>query len=53
MKDIRTNFVLAMKVFEKAKILKGNLLEQFIRELKIQTYLNHPSIIKMYGFWCD
>ncbi|TXH58747.1 MAG: hypothetical protein E6Q89_03005 [Bacteroidia bacterium] len=29
------------------------MTEQFIRELKIQAYLNHPNIIKMYGFFED
>lgn len=28
-------------------------MDQFIRELKIQIYLNHPHIIKMYGYFDD
>jgi serine/threonine protein kinase len=28
-------------------------LIQFIRELKIQTFLDHPNIIHNYGFFSD
>ena len=28
-------------------------MEQFIREMKIQLYLSHPNIIKMYGYFDD
>ena len=24
-----------------------------MREVKIQMYLNHPNIVKLYGFFCD
>lgn len=26
---------------------------QLIQEIKIQTYLNHPNVLKMYGFFAD
>ena len=26
---------------------------QLIREIKIQTFLNHPNIVKLYTFFCD
>lgn len=42
-----------MKVQEKRKIINDNILEQFIRELKIQVFLNHPNIIDIYGFFHD
>lgn len=29
------------------------MLEQFVRELKIQLSLNHPNIVKVYGFFDD
>ena len=29
------------------------ITEQFTRELKIQMFLNHPNIIKMFGFFDD
>lgn len=52
-KEIYTGFVLAMKIVEKRKILEENLLDQFIRELRIQSFLDHPNIISMYGFFHD
>lgn len=45
--------IVALKVMEKKKIIQDNLLVQFIRELKIQTFLDHPNIIKTYGFFAD
>jgi polo-like kinase 1 len=42
-----------MKIVEKKKIIKENLLEQFIREIKIQSFLNHSNIIALYGFFSD
>ena len=45
--------MMAMKVLEKKKIIQDNILEQFIRELKIQAFLNHPNIIDVYGFFHD
>lgn len=33
--------------------MEDNMLEQLIRELKLQMYLNHPNIIKTYGFFDD
>lgn len=44
---------MALKVIEKKRLRQPNLLEQFIRELKIQFYLNHPGIIQLYGFFDD
>jgi len=29
------------------------MLDQFIQELKIQLYLNHPNIVKMYGYFSN
>lgn len=29
------------------------MLEQLVRELKIQLYINHPNIVKVYGFFED
>ncbi len=52
-REKHTGFVMAMKVLEKKKIVQDNILEQFIRELKIQAFLNHPNIIDVYGFFHD
>lgn len=34
-------------------IREEDFVDQFVKELKIQTYLNHPNILKMYGFFED
>lgn len=38
---------------EKRRILKDNFVTQFIRELKIQSFLDHSNIIKVYGYFQD
>ena len=45
--------IVALKMMEKRRVLEENFLTQFIRELKIQTYLDHPNIAKVYGFFHD
>lgn len=29
------------------------MVEQFSRELKIQSFLNHPNIVKVFGYFDD
>lgn len=38
---------------EKAKIIGDGILNQFIRELKIQSFLEHSNVIKLYTFFHD
>ena len=52
-KEKATGFVCAMKVYKKSQIQADNFIEQFIREIKIQLFLNHPNIIKMFGYFDD
>jgi serine/threonine protein kinase len=42
-----------MKVFKKAQITNDKFIDQFIREMKIQSYLNHPNVIRLYGYFDD
>lgn len=48
----RSGFICALK-----RISKGNmdpkLLVQLVREIKIQSFLNHPNIVKLYTFFAD
>lgn len=48
-----TSFLMAMKIINKHKIIQNQILEQLVREIKIQCYLQHPNIIKLYGFFDD
>jgi hypothetical protein len=52
-REVHTGMIVALKVMNKRKIVQDNLLVQFIRELKIQTFLDHPNIIKTHGFFAD
>jgi serine/threonine protein kinase len=29
------------------------MMDQFVQELKINLFSNHPNVVKMYGFFCD
>lgn len=29
------------------------MIDQFIQELKIQLYLSHPKLVKIYGYFAD
>lgn len=29
------------------------MIDQFIQEVKIQLFLNHSKLVKMYGYFCD
>ena len=51
--QIWTGMIVGLKLIDKSKIIKDNFLTQFLRELKIQSYLDHPNIIKIYGCFDD
>jgi aurora kinase len=53
MKDKKTNMLYAVKAIHKELIKEEEITEQFIRELKIQSYLNHQNLIKTYRYFCD
>ncbi len=48
-----------MKVINKATVQAetqdetNKLINQLIREIKIQMFLNHPNLIKLYSFFSD
>ena len=33
--------------------MEGDSLNQLVREVKIQSFLNHPNIVKLYNFFVD
>ena len=43
--------MVGLKVVEKKRITRDNFLGQFIRELKIQSFLEHQNIINIYGYF--
>jgi serine/threonine protein kinase len=46
-------FIVALKVLSKKQIVNSNVIGQIRREIEIHTHLNHPNILKMYGFFWD
>ena len=52
-KEKYSGFICALKVIEKKLLHEEEITEQFIREVKIQMFLNHANIIKMYGCFDD
>ena len=52
-REIWTGMIVGLKVIEKKRIIRDNFLVQFLRELKIQSFLDHPNIIKVYGYFSD
>lgn len=50
---IKSGFVVAIKILEKAKIDTKNYAKQLRRELEIHINLKHPNILAMYGYFYD
>ena len=44
---------MALKVLFKKQIQLEGLESSVIKEIEIQTHLNHPNIVRMYGFFTD
>lgn len=49
---VGTGFLLCLKVLEKSKLCEGSL-QQLVREVAIQSFLNHPNILHLYGCGAD
>ena len=47
----KSGFLVAIKQIKKEDIRL--MIDQFIQELKINTFASHPNIVKMYGFFSD
>lgn len=48
-----SGWIVALKAILKRKIIAEGMLTQFVRELKIQAFLEHRSIMRNYGFFQD
>jgi serine/threonine protein kinase len=54
-----TGFIAALKVIRKIDIdglkkhEKDQMVNQLIREIKIQMFLDHPNLIKLYSYFQD
>lgn len=52
-REKRTKAIVALKVLSKKQILNSGYEFQLRREIEIQSHLNHPNILKMYGYFWD
>lgn len=52
-KEKRIGLIMAMKVINKKELKESEMEGQLMFEIKIQTFLNHPNALKMYGYFSD
>lgn len=48
-----SGFFVALKKVKKAVIKAHKLQNQFTMEMKMQLFLNHPNLLKLYGYFDD
>lgn len=48
----KTGFICALKRINRCN-LDEKMMTQLCREIKIQSFLNHPNIVKLYTFFSD
>ena len=52
-REKKLGFILAMKVINKEELVESDMQNQLFFEIKIQTFLNHPNTLRMYGCFSD
>lgn len=52
-RDKKTNKIFAIKVINKNKIIRDNMIDQIKKEISIMYKLNHPNIIKLFSHFED
>ena len=52
-REKNTNYIVALKILNKMEIQRLNGEKLIVREIKIHSYVDHPNIIKLYGFFHD
>lgn len=50
-REVTTGYCVALKVLNKANIVRQGMEHQLKREIEIQGALNHPNIVRLYGFF--
>lgn len=51
--DRRTGFMFALKVLDKAQLIKHRVEHQLRREIEIQSHCRHVNILRLYNFFHD
>ncbi|KAM7260774.1 hypothetical protein ACFE04_026249 [Oxalis oulophora] len=52
-REVKSKYIVALKVLFKAQIEKYNIHHQLQREMEIQSSLRHPNILRLYGWFHD
>ena len=52
-KDKKSDMLVALKVIKKKTIKDSKMANQIKNEIKIQSCLSHPNVLKLYGFFQD
>lgn len=52
-REIRTKYIVALKVLQKNQLLKAGVEHQLRREIEIQSHLRHRNILRLYGYFYD
>ena len=48
-----TGFIYALKLVDLKQVKEEEMESQIIEEMKLQLFMNHPNILKMYGYFRD
>lgn len=52
-RERKSHYVVTLKVIRKSAILRYRMEGQLRREIEIQSHLNHPNILQLYGYFWD
>ena len=52
-RERKSKFIVAIKVLQKAQLLKNGVEHQLRREIEIQSQMRHKNILRLYGFFYD
>jgi len=52
-RERRTGFIFALKVLDKAQLIKHRVEHQLRREIEIQSHCRHVNILRLYNFFHD
>lgn len=52
-REKKSKYVVALKVLQKAQLMKSSVEHQLRREIEIQSHLRHKNILRLYGYFFD
>ncbi|CAI0559582.1 unnamed protein product, partial [Linum tenue] len=52
-REVKSKYIVALKVLFKEQIEKYRIHHQLRREMEIQSTLNHPNVLRLYGWFDD